>query len=493
MKHRIQRTLSASVLLCALIAASACGSEAAAEPTDTKAAAPAQETAAETEQTSYHADYLPEVSYGGYAFRLVGYDEYPGDIETETGNLINDAVYSRNRTVEERYDVKITEKKYSYANFTDVYTSARQSGLAQSDDADLYNLVFSNAYSGVIEGIIPPASYLPVIDLSQPWYFHAMNDGLSINGVQLVAYTAFDRTPGGSCLLFNKKLMAELDLELPYALVDSGTWTYDAFYDMAKAGISDLDGDGKMTVADRWALAAPIDDITDFAYYGAGQKLVNFDSTGTPYVSQEEVLFDMFAKALDRISADGFFLNVSAVKGAPAGTSYTSYQLFSEGHSLFAITRTSALVQLGDMADDYGVLPYPKWTEDQKMHYNAPDGSRIMVPLASSADLERVCVIKEALAVESLNINYPAYYEVSLKNRYVRDEDSVRMLDIITSGVTYDVGCAMDYNAIRGPWLNCMEKGKNDFISAVTKNLSKAQKVIDKLLENTEEIKNLYE
>ena len=63
------------------------------------------------------------------------------------------------------------------------------------------------------------------------------------------------------------------------------------------------------------------------------------------------------------------------------------------------------------------------------------------------------------------------------------------MLEIITQANTYDVGAALDYTAIRGPWLSCLEKGNNDFASAVAKNLPKAQKVIDKLLLNIEEIK----
>ena len=97
------------------------------------------------------------------------------------------------------------------------------------------------------------------------------------------------------------------------------------------------------------------------------------------------------------------------------------------------------LVQLGDMDDDYGIATYPKWTETQENYYNGIDGSLIALPAVSASDMERTCVIKEALSVESMNIYYPAYYEISLKNRYVRDTDSIRMLEIITKANTYDV------------------------------------------------------
>ena len=163
--------------------------------------------------------------------------------------------------------------------------------------------------------------------------------------------------------------------------------------------------------------------------------------------------------------------------------------LFKTGHSLFHKAKTSMLVKLGDMEDDYGIVTYPKLTEAQENYYNGIDGSLIALPAVSASDLERTCVVKEALSVESMNIYYPAYYEISLKNRYVRDEDSIRMLEIVTKANTYDVGAAVDYNAIRGPWLKCLEDGSGNFASSVTKNLKMANKAIEKLINNVEEIK----
>ena len=67
------------------------------------------------------------------------------------------------------------------------------------------------------------------------------------------------------------------------------------------------------------------------------------------------------------------------------------------------------------------------------------------------------------------------------------------MLEIITASSAYDVGCAMDYEAIRGPWLNSLKSDKADFASAVSKNLKRAEKVITKLMENIDMLKDMYE
>ena len=440
------------------------------------------ETVPETE-FRYKADYLPETDYGGYEFKIVAYDEYPADQQEENGNLLNDAVYQRNRLVEEQYNIKISETRYPYAKYGDVYALLKKSALAQADEYDLYTVVFPNAYSGIVERVIPVASSLPVIDMSQPWYYRQINDGMAVEGVTLAAYTAFDKNPSGQLVIFNKNIADNLQLESPYALVDGGTWTYDKFYSMGRSAVSDINGDGQMDDEDRFAFIAPIDDITDMAYYGSGLKLVKFGG-GAPEISQDERLFEMFSDMYDFITAGN--INNLPLTTEAAGN---ALQLFKTGHALFHKAKTSALIQLGDMEDDYGVVTYPKLSESQKTYYNGIDGSLIALPNIAASDLVRTCVIKEALSVESMNIYYPAYYEVSLKNRYVRDEDSVRMLEIITQANTYDVGAALDYNAVRGPWLDCLQKGKNDFASAVAKNLPKAQKVIDKLLENIEEIK----
>jgi hypothetical protein len=154
---------------------------------------------------------------------------------------------------------------------------------------------------------------------------------------------------------------------------------------------------------------------------------------------------------------------------------------------------TNVLTTLGDMDDDYGIVPFPKWKPEQKSYYVAPDGSRIAVPLSCSADLELVCVIKEALAVESLNFVYPAYYEFALKNRYVRDEDSIHMLEIITQCVTWDLGSTLWLDTVRQPWVNALDKKSTDVMSAIEANRKNAESQFAKLMEQIAELKIKYQ
>ena len=48
--------------------------------------------------------------------------------------------------------------------------------------------------------------------------------------------------------------------------------------------------------------------------------------------------------------------------------------------------------------------------------------------------------ILEALAAESYHTVTPAYYEKTLVDKYIRDEESEEMIDIILSSHVYDLG-----------------------------------------------------
>ena len=112
-----QALVSLLLLTASLFAACADGGE---EPATTTAAADtAADTVTEavTEETRITLD-MTGIDYGGDEFHIVNYDNItdnqwvgiPDDIfsEEETGDLLGDAVYRRNRTVEEALNIKIT-------------------------------------------------------------------------------------------------------------------------------------------------------------------------------------------------------------------------------------------------------------------------------------------------------------------------------------------------------------------------------------------------
>ncbi len=487
--YNITKRIRLTAILLALLAATSllsCGST----ETETTTADTAATEAAETtpEETKYVADYLPQRDFEGYQYRLVDYEEWPAHIEEPSGETLDDAVYQRNLLVEEAYNIAFTSSTYPYTEYPKVATLVKNAAQAQSDDFDLAFLTFRDAYNAILGGEAPTASELPYADLTQPWYNRTINDSMTIDGVALMGYTCFEIRPGGQCVVFNKRLIDDLNLENPYDLVDDGTWTCDKLYKMAESAIMDLDGDGQMTAADRFGFITEWDRISLVAYYGTGSLLVNVID-GIPVASQAETLVEAFTKCVDYLKIDGFMLDTFKEYGTAESSRVQGRELYKQGNGLFLVTGTSATTTMGDMEDDYGIVPMPKWTAEQNRYYAMLDGGQLALPPSCSTDLERVCIIKEALAVESLNLYYPAYYEDVLQNRYLRDEESLRMLEIITNSVVQDLGQSPWWDIVRTPWQDTLQKKSTDFMSAVQKNMLKCEKAIADMLELVASIK----
>ncbi len=485
MKHTKLLAILMAILLTSTAMAS-CGGTTAETTADTASTTAAAET--EPELTKHVADYLPDKDYAGYEYRIVEYEEWPAHVDEPSGDVVDDAIYQRNALIEETYNIAFSTTPYLFTDYEKVTTLVQNAGRAQSDDFDLASLVFRGAYNNVLEGFVPAASQMPVIDMSKPWHNQTTNDGITIDGVALLDFTAFDLNPGGSGLIFNKRIATDLGMEDPYTMVRDGTWTCDVVYKMAEQAILDLNGDGQMTVDDRFGFITEWDRIGFVAYFGTGNLLVDIID-GVPVASQSEKLIDAFSKCVDYLKIDGMMLDTFKEYGTAESSRVEGYNLFKQGNSMFIITGTNVLTSMGDMEDDYGLVPLPKWDEAQEKYYAAFDRDVVAVPLSCSADLERVCVIKEALAVESLNMVYPAYYENALKNRYVRDQDSIEMMEIITAGVINDLGQQPWWNIVRNPWQDTLQKKSTDFASAVQKNMPKSEAAIADLMELVAKLK----
>ena len=99
-------------------------------------------------------------------------------------------------------------------------------------------------------------------------------------------------------------------------------------------------------------------------------------------------------------------------------------------------------------------------------------------------NLEMTGKIIEGLAAESYKQLVPAYYEVALKTKYSRDEESVRMLDLIYEGVVYDFGLLYAIPTFEiYQTLLVDAKDAGTFASTIEKNQAKAEKKLQNILD----------
>ena len=90
---------------------------------------------------------------------------------------------------------------------------------------------------------------------------------------------------------------------------------------------------------------------------------------------------------------------------------------------------------------EYGVIPFPKLDEQQERYQTYVDACGFIfgVPI-NHKNTPMVGLVLEAMSAESHETVIPAYYEVVLRQKQTRDEESFRMLDIIMAGRVWDFG-----------------------------------------------------
>jgi hypothetical protein len=115
---------------------------------------------------------------------------------------------------------------------------------------------------------------------------------------------------------------------------------------------------------------------------------------------------------------------------------------FKEGNSLFIIQAASITANhLTDVDFTYGVLPMPKYNDDQESYRTALSFPYTMYMISASApDAEAAAATMELLAYQSyLNVT-PAIFEESMKLRYADQSDDAFMFDKIRENVVIDIG-----------------------------------------------------
>jgi len=145
---------------------------------------------------------------------------------------------------------------------------------------------------------------------------------------------------------------------------------------------------------------------------------------------------------------------------------------------------------LRGMDTDFGILPIPKYNEQQKEYLQTvnPYVGLIMSVPQCAGSIDNSSAVLEYMAYESKYILQPAYYDVVLNTKIARDEESGKMLDIIFGNRAYDIGDVFDFNSLGSDVINMSMTFDRNMVSKYEKKEAGAIKAIDKLVEKIQAI-----
>ena len=433
--HRFYAGLLAALLMLSLLVS--CGSAETAETEEADTAAQTQtETEPEETTRANYPDDLPEKDFGGKDYIICNQQVKQYEIYSEelNGEACNDSVFHRNVEIEERFNVKIG----ALVNETpeDVLKEAAISGDAAFTIA---GYVDYKAYVPIAAGAALNWNDVPYVDQEQPWHNKLANEPSTING-KLFAITSdlsISALQYTYAIFVNYKLSTDYGYppEDLYRIVFDGDWTLDTFTEIVKDVWIDTDGDSvhdgddvhgysmypNCTTSDVWlaALDLPVATINNDGTYS-----VDFFCEKTVSALEKTIAL--------HTAGEGVYLKAPAWRQIPVD--------FCNGKIMMTQMYFGETTEsLKDMEDTYGILPMPKFDENQTEYLtNAWDQYTVFSVPVTAPDTEFVGIIYEALSAETWRSVFPAYYDTALKSRYSADPEVAEIVDMIMEGRQFE-------------------------------------------------------
>ncbi|MHB1151170.1 MAG: hypothetical protein ACYCWE_01965 [Eubacteriales bacterium] len=483
------------ILLCAVMFISVFIFTGCSQPADSETAltAAAAETEAETQVTSG----LEPVDYEGVAFTFLDrcksdfYNDHPYEeiaAEEQNGETLNDAVYTRNITIEEKYNINIISTGVS--DHGKIYTLFEETVLAGDKvyDAALPNL--TTAFKIAAKQLALNFSQIPFIDFQHPWWSAEILKSTSVGGLNYFITGDLNLSVMNTVGItyFNKNLIDEYNLSNPYEYVLAGTWTLDNMAAISKSATHDLDGAGIMDENDTYGIVC-----SSFAwqplFYGTGNLLIDKDENDLPYLNAgSENNYNAVSKVIGLIDNYDTTLNVNNRSVNQSNLGQVTIDVFNEGRAVFFIELIYGVPEFRNMEDDFGLLPMPKYDENQSAYFSyihTAKATACVIPL-TNINTDMTGRILEDMACESYKTIRPAFYDVMLKTKYARDEESADMLDIILQNYNVDLTLLMtDFGLDIDSQLRTAGTANNPgILSAIAANETKYNTIINKAIES---------
>lgn len=408
--------------------------------------------------------------YSGYEFKILEFKQtetgarqfldFGWSVES-AGELINDAVYNRNLIVEEHYNVVIKSIEDENVN-----TTATKSILAGSDEYDVYMNYINNTFVMAQENLLIDLYTMPGLDITNEWWDQAMIRDLAIAGVMpsITGDITMADEELNYCIFFNKTVQREYNIDDLYQIVRDDKWDIDKISEIGRIVTHDINGDGIIDSNDSYGI------LTDYSvspvwFYSLGGQIAQLDNNGQPSI----VLYN--PQSIDRIEKlnilfndSNIVLNASDKALAPGAWTDFNNMLMSD-RALFRVGSVYNIQQYRDMVNDFGILPYPKFNDNQDEFYHIIASqlcASVSIPQTAS-DLERTGILLEALAYESKETITKAYYDINLYTKVSRDDESGEMFDIIFAAKRYDLAKVFNWGTAEKVIENSVKNG--DFAS----------------------------
>ncbi|MBQ8402090.1 MAG: hypothetical protein IJX14_09185 [Clostridia bacterium] len=395
--------------------------------------------AVETEPEYIMWEHLPEETLDGFTFQIIesqpdaitGAIYVHGNAEEQTGEAINDAIYNRNRAVEERFDVVITTEVNSgkAANVLQKAVTAGDNTYALGMDTpgNMYGMMMKNSLLNLM--------HVEHMDMTRPWYNQKQVENFTIQDKLYIFMGdfAYSTLMFGGCLVYNLDIAEENGLPDIYETVVNGEWTLDTMHEHTAGAAQDLNGDGMMLEDD---------DQFVFAIRNSG-NMMNFmfccDANFMKYDAQAGIFLNTFdVEKVQTIVEKTYNIFYDENRGIVA----KDYEkLFNDGRLLMRTAYIGGCINHQDMEDNFTPIPNPKFDAAQESYLSMMTGSVLSMGIPNTvSNPSAVGLVIEAMSEHSAGELNEAVYDRVLSYQTMRTEQAMEILQIIHKSLIVDFG-----------------------------------------------------
>ncbi|MCQ2428018.1 MAG: hypothetical protein MJ137_06415 [Clostridia bacterium] len=399
------------------------------------------ETTSEFDSKGYLKDSLPTMNFGDKEFNILYWSDREHEefvAEEQSGEAVNDAIFTRNTTIENRAGVKLNfvgEK--GNANNTDGFTNKVKAVIDGGEkDFDMIGTYSMTAGKLAVEGFLSDLKTMDYLDWKKPWWPDSLIEDATIKGK--LFFASGDISANVIYMMyvtfFNRQMVTDRNLDDPYELVKKGTWTIDKMFELCNGIYEDSDGNGSPSIGDTYGQYAYTLHL-DVFLQGSGVKVI--DPSSDELVISEEFLSD---KVGDIVSKVGAFFHMND-RAYLLTSNSTVHQWFSAQKSLVWNDRCRDGTTFKTNEVPFGIIPNPKYDTDQDKYYTLLGNPISIYCIPCDVNNEAMSAyVMELYASESYRNVSPALYEINMKYRFTDDATSSEMYDLIRSSVVFDLG-----------------------------------------------------
>jgi len=440
---------------------------------------------------------MPEKDYNGYNFTFL-VKEFDGNgywgaqdvfAQEENGDPINDAVYKRNRIIEDRYNINISEVRAgAHSAPADM---GKKSVLAGTHEYDVIMPDLNGGANLAAQGLLMDLSTaFPHVQFGQIWWDQRANKMLTLGGAQyfLIGDMTLMTNDATWVIMFNKKVVEEYAMGNLYSYVKEDNWTFDTFFGLVRQVSKDLDGNGKFDENDQVGLLTD-NGAKTIMVYNTGEMVARKDDDDLPYLAlNTERAISVAERVFEVLTDKTVCVHANDLKMSDPWTNGVN-KMFQEDKGLFYMLSLTVMHKMRNMDSDFGVMPFPKFDALQNEYYHTvqPSTSNSMIFPVTTPDPEMASIIIEDMCYESRATVRHAYFDITITNKTIRDEESAEMLDLIFGTRIYDLGFIFNWSSI-GYLLESVYPNAGSFASKYESAETKAKAAMEKTIDEVNRI-----